>query len=365
MSYISLPKKGLSDLDKAIENGVKFLNERYQTLLDSKNNINDYDGGVTILLALLQQQHNIDMGLTVDCSDLPTCASLIYRSVRDRYKFSLTDEDIFGTPFLQQLYLTGEPIQNYTSFITGLQTYLDTYQRYDMEGLVSFFNIQNQAYYKYINVGLALVALESNHKSTIEQINSYKILHNKVINGLWGVFNNVWQLEEQYLDPMKAMSLWILFMMGRVNHTRKIDNYINCTIKEQATNGQWINSDVFDGNNLVNDLILTSISVMNLSSYRNLEKSPAKQNNKNNNNNVDNFGFYVERPDYPSMDYGMKAQERGLTAIESSEFFENIEADNKEDESTVNYQTKLLLLSIGLASLYLIREMLRKNKNSA
>lgn len=375
MSYISLPKKGLSDLDKAIEKGVTFLNERYQTLLDSKNNINDYDGGVTILLALLQQRHNIDMGLTVDCSDLPTCASLIYRSVKNRYKFSLTDEDIFGTPFLQQLYLTGEPIRNYMSFINGLQTYLDTYQRYDMEGLVSFFNIQNQAYYKYINVGLALVILEANHKSAIEQINSYKILNNKVINGLWGVFNNEWQLEEQYLDPMKAMSLWILFMMGRVTHTKKIDTYINCVIKEQATNGQWINSDVFDGNNLVNDLILSSINIMNLSSYKNLKKSPAatgkiafqnnSENNSENNNGVDQFGFYVERPDYPSMDYGMKAQERGLTAIESSEFFENVEADNKEDEGTISYQTKLLLLSIGMVSLYLIREMIRKNKNSA
>ena len=355
MSYISLPKKGLTDLDKAIQNGVKFINEGYQTLLDSKNDIHDYDGGVTILLALLKQNHNIDVGLTVNCNDLTSCAKQVYKSVKDNYKFSLTDEDIFGTPFLKQLYLTGKSIGNYNSFIIGLQNYLDTYQRYDMEGLVSFFNIQNQSYYKYINVGLALVALEKNHQSHIDKINKYLILRNKVINGLWGVFNNAWQLEEQYLDPMKAMSLWILYMLNKVQHTKKIDTYIRCVIKEQATNGQWINSDVFDGNNIVNDLILTSISLMNLSSYKKMEKKQLPLTNPK-----PKMGFYVEPKDHPSMDYDMKEQERGLTAIEASEFFQNNE--DTEDKELVEYHRRLLLVSIGVVSLFLMRQMLKVNK---
>ena len=357
MSYISLPKKGLTDLDKAIQNGTKFINEGYQTLLDSKNDIHDYDGGVTILLALLKQQHNIDVGLTINCNNLPGCAQQVYKLVKNNYKFSLTDEDIFGTPFLKQLYLTGKSIRNYYSFVTGLQNYLDTYQRYDMEGLVSFFNIQNQSYYKYINVGLALVALEAGHQSQIDKINKYKILQNKVINGLWGVFNNAWQLEEQYLDPMKAMSLWLLYMLKKVQHTHKIDSYIRCIIKEQATNGQWINSDVFDGNNIVNDLILTSISLMNLSSYKKMKKKVLPINNVK-----PKLGFYREPIDHPSMDYDMKEQERGLTAIESSEFFQNTE-DVEEDKQLVEYHRQLLLVSIGVVSLFLMRQMLKLNKS--
>jgi hypothetical protein len=327
MSYISLPDKDLKDLDNSIEKGKQFLIQTYKSFLQLKDNIYDYDGGVTILMALLKSKYGVDIGLKFkDCHNLSLCAKEAYKSTAS-FKFNLTDEDIFGTSFLRKLYLEGNNNVN-TGLLNELTTYLDTYQRFQMEGLVSFFNIQNQTYYRFVNVGLAIAYIEQNKLNNIQ---GYKVLKQRVVNGLFGVFHNERQLEGQYLDPMKAMSLWILFMLNQVNNKRDIEIYIKCVIKEQASNGQWINSDVFDGNNLVNDLILTSISLMNLVAYKQM-----KYNNNNNNlieivnnNNEIYYGedgksFYVDRKEPLYMDSNIKRQEYGLTAIESSELFENV-----------------------------------------
>jgi hypothetical protein len=334
MSYILLPNKDLKDLDDSIQKGKQFLAQTYKSLLQLKDNIYDYDGGVTILMALMKSKYNVDIGLKFkDCHNLSLCAKEAYKSTTS-YKFNITDEDIFGTSFLKKLYLEGNNVNN--ELLNELTTYLDTYQRFQMEGLVSFFNIQNQTYYRFINVGLAIAYMEQNNLTNMQ---GYKLLKEKVVNGLLGVFHNEKQLEGQYLDPMKAMSLWILFMLEKVDNKKEIDSYIRCVIKEQASNGQWINSDVFDGNNLVNDLILTSISIMNLVAYKQM-----RYNNNNNNNNQindmkdnreiyygeDGKSFYVDQKEPLYIDSNIKKQEYGLTAIESNELFKNIgtEKDN-------------------------------------
>jgi len=336
MSYLSLPNKDLKDLDDSIQKGKQFLIQTYKSLLQLKNNIYDYDGGVTILMALMKSKFNIDIGLKFkDCHNLPLCAKEAYKS-DTIFKFNLTDEDIFGTPFLKDLYLKGKDMDT-GLLIKELNKYLNTYQRFQMGGLVSFFNIQNQTYYRFINVGLAIVAME---KHNLDNVNKYKLLKQRVTKGLFGVFNNERQLDGQYLDPMKAMSLWILFMLNQVENKKHIDSYIRCIIKEQASNGQWINSDVFDGNNLVNDLILTSISVMNLVSYKQLKYNNFNDNQTkqvtNNENEIniyygeDGKSFYVDYKEPTYMDSNIKRQEYGLTAIESSELFQNIGPNDNE-----------------------------------
>lgn len=311
MSY-NIPLKGLDDLSQSINRSKKYLIETYPILQNQKTNPDEYDGGVSILLAMLNQVHNVNIGFTISCNDLVSCAKAIYRG--GNFKFNVTDEDIFGTPFLKQLYLTGDQINQ--TILDDLEKYLEKYQNFKLGGLVSFFNIYNQTYYKYINVGLALVAIQKNH-TYLTKMTKYKNLYNKVVVGLWSVFKNEAQLEEQYLDPMKAMSIWLLFMLNEIKNTTPLDNYIKCLIREQATNGQWINSDLYDGNNLVNDLILTTISLMNLISYQqhiNLEESPKlisieknsiKNDIINNDNNIDLTQF--------------KKQEDGLTAFQSSD----------------------------------------------
>lgn len=332
MSYISLPNKDLKDLDDSIQKGKQFLTHTYKSLLQLKDNIYDYDGGVTILMALMKSKYDIDIGLKFkNCHNLSLCAKEAYKS-STTFKFNMTDEDIFGTSFLKKLYLEGNNVN--VELLKELTTYLDTYQRFKMEGLVSFFNIQNQTYYRFINVGLAIAYIEQNK---LNNIKGYNILKKRVVNGLLGVFHNERQLEGQYLDPMRAMSLWILFMLNNVDNKKNIENYIRCVIKEQASNGQWINSDVFDGNNLVNDLILTSISIMNLVAYKQMKYNQG--NNKqleirNKQHKIyygeDNKSFYIEPKEPLYIDSNIKRAEYGLTAIKSSELFENIGSeDNK------------------------------------
>jgi hypothetical protein len=338
MSYLSLPKKGLDDISQSINKCKKYLIETYPILNNMKNNQDDYDGGISILMAMLNQLHDVNIGLNIPCDDLPTCAKAYYRGTQDRYRFSLTDEDIFGTPFLQQLYLTGEPITNQDNFLIGLQQYLDTYQRYEMVGLVSFFNIYNQNYYKFINIGLAIVALQKNYNEFTNNP-KYILLYTRIIKGLWSVFRNEAQYEEQYLDPMKAMSLWILYMLNEVNYKKDVESYIRCTIKEQASNGQWINSDLYDGNNLINDLILSSICLMNLISFQNQSYQPKPIKITQNNLILPKQNDPNDPQEPPSL---IKKQEYGLTAFESAETFQNI--SNCSSQTVKNGLILLLLL---------------------
>lgn len=337
MSHLSIPQTGLSNIQNAIDSATQFINQYYPKLASMKKN--GYDGGVSVIVALLINKYQLGLKhlipASAQCHNLVFCAQNMYPDIKNRYYFNVNDHDIFQLPFLETLYLTGSQIEDKYAFIQGLNDYYQNYQHYPNKGIISFFEIFNQNYHKFINLGLAFYALEQDHpemKNHPETKHPYRTLFQKVISGLWSVFQNEAQLESQYLDPLKAMALWILSMLDQVDETHQfaIESYLDCVVKEQATNGQWINSDLFDGNNLVNDILLTSVCLINLISYQ---------------QQFDHHSDAFLRQQYPVNQTNMvegklpkdNGQEYGLTAIEAFQNRNDNESEdidgNDEDES--------------------------------
>jgi len=152
-------------------------------------------------------------------------------------------------------------------------------------------------------------------------------------------------------------------MLDEVDNKNKLTSYVNCVISGQSTDGRWINSDLYDGNNLVNDLILTAITLMILINYQNQLTMSKPKIIKIKNQQVD----IVQNSLYQTP--VIKRQEYGLTAFTPSNeiirTYESFGLDvnqnniNKGDRKICNYRHAkngliLFILLLSILFVYVI-----------
>jgi len=235
----------LEKLKKSIANGTKYLRNYRKHYISQHKTYDTYDGGVSMFLLFFQNYYGVDFNFNgSDYKD--TRLTKITYKLSQKHKNSWyqtsEDEDIFSTDFLQEIYFQNKLRYKSLEYQSQLEKYLKSGYFNKMSHLMPILDIFSQNQIKSVNVGLAIYGL-------IER--GYKIrpeFKKEVVQQLIAIFENKREYDPQYLDLIKVYSLYIIYLLkeDKLIDIKDINSFIECLIKHQASNGQWIHSSNFD-----------------------------------------------------------------------------------------------------------------------
>lgn len=284
-------------IKKSISKAVKYLRKYRLRLMEIERKDKVDDGGVSIIMSYLQGRFGIDFGFKENCRNLYKCA----RKYRINHPKSLfdnnvidQDEDLFSTNFLQDIYF--QKTNQYP-----LDVYLDKLERYLMTGdgyfsqLLPIMDIFSQKKVRTLNVALALFGLQEKRPDKTSDNHRFNTMKKNVIDELVKIFDNDAGYDPYYLDTVKAYSLVLMIFFDKSKLIKGKDHtkFINCLIKNQASNGQWYHADNYDSVSEINNLIITVLALTVLLDYyenkaefieqkkENKKENPKQENKQN------------------------------------------------------------------------------------
>lgn len=262
-------------IKKAIIRSIKYLRKYRLEVMDREKTEGVNDGGVSIMLAYFQGHYGINFGYEDDCHNLYQCA----RNFQEDHPRSILNfkqkknNELFSNEFLKDIFFQKKnkyPIEIYVRKLEKQLNGPDSFLS-QLSNLIPGLDLFNQPQTKYINVALALFGLAEKKHDKALMNKSYKKLKRKVVNELVKIFRNDPNYDSYYFDTLKSYSLVLIALLGNLSKINSADHlrFIVRLIKNQSIDGSWVHSDLKDGNDQINNLLLTIFSLGTLLEYTN------------------------------------------------------------------------------------------------
>lgn len=268
---MSLPnQKELDQIKKTIAKGTKYLRLYREHYLSQYKTYNTYDGGVSMFLLFFQNHYDLDFKFKEKDFQLTKITQKMHSRHKAAWFQTSEDEDIFGTPFLEDIYFQKKLRYKGSEYQIQLEKYLKSGYLNKISHMMPILDIFSQNQIKYINVALAIYGLEDR---------GYKIskeFRNETAKGLVAIFENQKEYDEQYLDLVKIFALYLLYLLkeDQLIDIKAINHFLKCLSKHQASNGQWIHSSNFDQVRERDNTIMSTFALgIFLEYYRSIEKT--------------------------------------------------------------------------------------------